>query len=708
MNVINSDKYDPIFETFCINKAIYFLNLIEPYIDETLLPNNQLLPNVQNVVSTMFTDIIKHNGHINLKDIISKPELCHAKRCATNFAAMIIKSEYPSTTALIFSNGKIVCVGAKGPEPSTTALQLYRLILDDQGYRSHNVEIKFYNRVVSGEVDFPIDIKKMRNENELNCLFMEDLFPGLVYIPIMGGGRTALVLIFSSGKVIIMGIKDEKSDKLVFDDLRPILYKYKKETLDFNNTKKDHIPDKDIPYTKYLEERVPFTKYLKEKNMDWFHLGNSEDVAKILNMVREDARKDKICKEKISLAKKYLLENIISKENISELLGLIKLKSSISDLEQKNNYSKIENSKFFVFINKLLEYCFSNEKEEISINKGTSIIKISNNDIKSCCKEEINYILLRKPILNKIKNTRNTNTTFSKFVLENAFKISFGLNRRILIYEDLMNNSILRHPLYLIKKSLEKHKSIDGIDFKDTSYNFEIKWKDLTKKTNILVKHHFICILKKYIYDFTCEPFSSSWFSDIKTKLGAKYYRIWCQIGKSKDPITTLLREILAVSIQNTSNKLILKMNVSSKSHNNDHLHRNHQQQQYNVGEKRKYNINPIRDPKTKKILSEEEIYIYNMIKYNIKIDDNSSDLSILPKKHHNKTKLLPSPYKSTEKLQNDLNMSSSSYNNNCIENSVALENIPIFPELYMSESLTINNDDIGISPKKKFKIHHK
>ena len=73
------------------------------------------VPDIQNIVST--ADL---NCKLNLKEIALQAN--NVKYDPKKFSGLIMKIKEPKATALIFPNGKIVCLGAKNEEQSKNAV----------------------------------------------------------------------------------------------------------------------------------------------------------------------------------------------------------------------------------------------------------------------------------------------------------------------------------------------------------------------------------------------------------------------------------------------------------------------------------------------------------------------------------------------------------------------------------------------------------
>ena len=87
-----------------------------------------ILPTIENVVSTA-----KLGYQLNLREIAL--QAINAEYNPKRFSAVIKKIKEPKTTALIFSTGKIVCLGAKNEIESKKSCRKFAKIIKSLGYQ---------------------------------------------------------------------------------------------------------------------------------------------------------------------------------------------------------------------------------------------------------------------------------------------------------------------------------------------------------------------------------------------------------------------------------------------------------------------------------------------------------------------------------------------------------------------------------------------
>ncbi len=122
------------------------------------------------------------------------------------FPGLILRLEKPKTTALIFKSGKMVVTGAKSTSQLIDAVKKIIRLLKKHGIKIvSKPRIQIQNIVASGDIDYYVNLEKAAYLLE-NSMYEPEQFPGLIYR--MRNPRVVL-LIFSSGKMVITGAKEE-------------------------------------------------------------------------------------------------------------------------------------------------------------------------------------------------------------------------------------------------------------------------------------------------------------------------------------------------------------------------------------------------------------------------------------------------------------------------------------------------------------------
>ena len=209
-----------------------------------------ILPKIENIVSTANLHV-----KINLREIAL--QLKNAEYNPKRFSAVIMKIKEPRTTGLIFSNGKIVCLGAKNEEESKRACRKFAKIIKSMGYPAVFKEFEIQNIVGSADTKSQLSLtklyihlmKKIMYKGRSCVAYEPEQFPGLIYRMIE---PNIVILIFSSGKLVITGGKKRDDIFNGFKKIYPLLIKFKIE---------NKLVNKKELYKKSVEEM----KEIKEK-----------------------------------------------------------------------------------------------------------------------------------------------------------------------------------------------------------------------------------------------------------------------------------------------------------------------------------------------------------------------------------------------------------------------------------------------------------
>ncbi|XP_076251111.1 uncharacterized protein LOC143190592 [Rhynchophorus ferrugineus] len=176
-------------------------------------------PQLQNIVSTVNLDC-----KLDLKKIA-----LHARNTEYNpqrFPAVIMRIKEPRTTALIFSSGKMVCTGAKSEEDARLSGRKFARIIQKLGFPAKFLDFKIQNMVGSSDVNFQIRLEGLALKHGSFSSYEPELFPGLIYRMVK---PRIVLLVFLSGKVVLTGAKRRHEINEAFDNIYPILKKFKKQ-----------------------------------------------------------------------------------------------------------------------------------------------------------------------------------------------------------------------------------------------------------------------------------------------------------------------------------------------------------------------------------------------------------------------------------------------------------------------------------------------
>ena len=135
------------------------------------------------------------------------------------FPGVVIRMQDPKIAALVFGSGKVVLTGAKSIESLSEGLEILgNLLRGLQIDIPQKLTYKIQNIVTSADLGSGINLNKIAVGFNLDRIEYEpEQFPGLVY---RIADPKIVVLIFSSGKIILTGGKNLDDVKRGLDVLR--------------------------------------------------------------------------------------------------------------------------------------------------------------------------------------------------------------------------------------------------------------------------------------------------------------------------------------------------------------------------------------------------------------------------------------------------------------------------------------------------------
>lgn len=118
-----------------------------------------------------------------------------------------------------YKSGKFLITGVKSLEKINDTAQRVQKILENAGVHSSLTKIEIVNIVCLGTLQLNTTLEKIVfHLDSSDASYEPEIFPGLMY---KKWGAT--FLIFSTGKVIITGIRDFEKAKILFEKLEKIL-----------------------------------------------------------------------------------------------------------------------------------------------------------------------------------------------------------------------------------------------------------------------------------------------------------------------------------------------------------------------------------------------------------------------------------------------------------------------------------------------------
>ncbi len=165
------------------------------------------------VVSVDFSD------KIDLNKVAS--ELENTEYSPEQFPGLVFRVKDPKSAVLIFSSGKMNCTGTTSMEDTKKVIRIVLRKMKGLGFK-----IKKQPRITVQNIVATATLSKRMNLDKIleleNSEYEPEQFPGLVLR--LKDPKVAF-LIFTSGKVVITGARDEKTLKEAFEKLKQKLKK---------------------------------------------------------------------------------------------------------------------------------------------------------------------------------------------------------------------------------------------------------------------------------------------------------------------------------------------------------------------------------------------------------------------------------------------------------------------------------------------------
>ncbi|KAI5063119.1 hypothetical protein GOP47_0021666 [Adiantum capillus-veneris] len=179
-------------------------------------------PVIQNLVCT-----IQVGCPLNVAEVALKAR--NAEYNPRSFRACIMRLKEPKATALIFGTGKVVITGTKELKHCEEASRKFVRILNKIGYptaklQNHTIQ----NVVATCDMKFGIALPLLDNAPGVMVEYDSGVFPGAI---MRTTNPKTCFLVFSSGKVVLTGLKDINLVQAGFEKAYEIVSGYKKEPM---------------------------------------------------------------------------------------------------------------------------------------------------------------------------------------------------------------------------------------------------------------------------------------------------------------------------------------------------------------------------------------------------------------------------------------------------------------------------------------------
>ena len=125
--------------------------------------------------------------------------------------AAYFKSDRMQGKVSIFSSGKMISVGTKSEEKAKHELALVASYLEDAGIAKLKSPAKIQNIVATVDLGFEPELASIKHFEGTQIIYEPDQFPGAIINITLPNKLKATILLFASGKMVCVGLRDRKN-----------------------------------------------------------------------------------------------------------------------------------------------------------------------------------------------------------------------------------------------------------------------------------------------------------------------------------------------------------------------------------------------------------------------------------------------------------------------------------------------------------------
>ncbi|MEM0355858.1 MAG: TATA-box-binding protein [Desulfurococcaceae archaeon] len=169
---------------------------------------------IENIVATVILEQPLNTELImdKLRDLIYQPD---------KFPGLVFRIEKPKATALIFRSGKMVVTGTKSMNMLIEVVKKIVKYLNRAGIDIvSKPRTQVQNIVASGDIGARVNLEEAAYTLE-DCIYEPEQFPGLIH---KMRDPHVVLLIFSSGKMVLTGAKEEIEVAIAVEKIANRLY----------------------------------------------------------------------------------------------------------------------------------------------------------------------------------------------------------------------------------------------------------------------------------------------------------------------------------------------------------------------------------------------------------------------------------------------------------------------------------------------------
>lgn len=158
------------------------------------------------IVNVVATAALDHRVDLESIHKLFPHEVVHDQEIYGGRTAYL-KSKNMQGRVSIFPSGKMISTGTKSFEKAKQELILVAKTLN----ASLKAKPKIQNIVATANLGFEVDLYKIAHLKNMKIIYEPDQFPGaIIYLPLHEKDVVASILLFASGKLVCVGLKDPK------------------------------------------------------------------------------------------------------------------------------------------------------------------------------------------------------------------------------------------------------------------------------------------------------------------------------------------------------------------------------------------------------------------------------------------------------------------------------------------------------------------
>lgn len=116
----------------------------------------------------------------------------------------------------IFPSGKMISIGTRSVEKAKQELTLVAKTLN----AALKTKPKIQNIVATANLGFEVDLNKIASSKKMKVIYEPDQFLGaIIRLPLNENATVASILLFASGKLVCVGLKDPKDVQTAIEQL---------------------------------------------------------------------------------------------------------------------------------------------------------------------------------------------------------------------------------------------------------------------------------------------------------------------------------------------------------------------------------------------------------------------------------------------------------------------------------------------------------